>query len=93
MILMILVIGYLAAAGTTISFIPQALKVFKTKSTKDISFGMFLLMTTGVALWLVYGLLINSFPLVAANAVTFILSFYILIMKIRLDIKKSKPVV
>jgi MtN3 and saliva related transmembrane protein len=79
------VFGYIAAACTTISFIPQAVKVYKTKSTKDISLVMFLLMTAGVAFWLIYGLLINSFPVIAANAATLLLSFYILIIKIRLD--------
>jgi MtN3 and saliva related transmembrane protein len=83
--LMISVFGYLAAACTTISFIPQAVKVFRTNSTKDISIGMFTLMTTGVAFWLIYGILINSFPIMVANAVTLFLSFYILLMKIRLD--------
>ncbi len=82
---MILVIGYFAAACTTISFVPQALKVHKTRSTTDISFGMFLLMTLGVLFWLFYGVLINSLPIIAANAVTLILSFYILLMKIKID--------
>ncbi|HSD64783.1 MAG TPA: SemiSWEET transporter [Ignavibacteriaceae bacterium] len=77
--------GYIAAICTTISFVPQAVKVHKTRSTKDISFGMFLLMTAGVAFWLIYGLMINSLPIIAANAVTLFLSFYILLMKIRLD--------
>ena len=82
--------GYLAAACTTISFIPQAVKVFKTKSTKDISSGMFLLMTTGVTFWLIYGLMIDSFPIIAANAVTLFLSLYIFVMKVKLDIIPGK---
>jgi MtN3 and saliva related transmembrane protein len=80
------VFGYLAAACTTISFIPQAVKVYKTKSAKDISLGMFSLMTAGVLFWLIYGIMINSLPIIAANAVTLFLSLYILMMKIRLDI-------
>lgn len=83
--MIILVFGYIAAACTTISFVPQAIKVYRTKSTKDISSAMFSLMTLGVAFWLIYGLMINSFPIVAANAVTLFLSLYILLMKIRLD--------
>lgn len=82
---MILFFGYIAAACTTISFVPQAIKVYKTKSTKDISSGMFSLMTLGVAFWLIYGLMINSFPIVAANVVTLFLSLYILLMKIRIE--------
>lgn len=77
--------GYLAAFCTTASFLPQAVKVFKTGHTKDISLGMFLLMTAGVSFWLVYGLLINSPPIIMANSVTVVLSLYILFMKIKLD--------
>lgn len=83
------IFGYIAAACTTISFVPQAIKVYKTKSTKDISLGMFLLMSTGVAFWLIYGLMINSYPIVLANAVTLFLSFYILIMKIKIEFSGS----
>ncbi len=79
------IFGYLAAAGTTISFVPQAIKVYKTKSTGDISLGMFLLMTTGVAFWLIYGLMISSYPIVVANVITLFLSLYILLMKLKLE--------
>ena len=82
--------GYIAAVCTTISFIPQAVKVYTAKSTKDISLGMFLLMTTGVLFWLIYGIMIDSVPLLAANAVTLLFSFYILLMKIKLDYIKLK---
>ena len=81
-------IGYISAALTTIAFIPQAIKVFRTKQTEDISFGMMLLMTTGVGFWVVYGYLLNAVPVIAANVTTFILSLYILIMKIKIDIWK-----
>lgn len=83
--MIILLFGYIAAVCTTISFIPQAVKVYRTKSTKDISLGMFLLMTTGVFFWLIYGIMLNSSPLLAANAVTLLFSLYILLMKIKLD--------
>lgn len=76
-------IGFLAAFCTTISFLPQAIKVYKTKSTKDISLYMFLIFTVGVLSWLIYGLIINDLPVILANAVTLILSFFILIYKIR----------
>ncbi len=89
---MVTLIGYLAAACTTVSFIPQVVKVYKTRRTKDISPGMFLLMTTGVVLWLIYGILFGSAPITAANAVTLIFSLYILIMKIRLDIIPAKKI-
>jgi MtN3 and saliva related transmembrane protein len=78
-------IGFIAAIFTTVSFIPQALKVYKTKRTSDISLGMFILMSTGVALWIAYGFLINSAPVIIANVVTLMLAAYILVMKVRLE--------
>ena len=80
------ILGYLAAFCTTLAFVPQALKVYKSKHTKDISIGMFSLMNIGIVLWLVYGFLITSYPIIIANAVTIIFSMYILITKIRLDV-------
>jgi MtN3 and saliva related transmembrane protein len=78
-------IGYAAAFCTTVAFLPQAVKVYKTRHTKDISLGMFLLLTTGVVLWLTYGIIINSYPIIAANTVTLLFDIYILYMKITLD--------
>ena len=76
-------IGFLVTFCTTISFLPQAIKVYKTRSTKDISLYMFLIFTVGVLSWLIYGLIINDLPVILANAVTLILSFFILIYKIK----------
>ena len=76
-------IGFFAALCTTIAFVPQAIKVYQTKSTKDISILMFLIFTVGVLSWLIYGLIINDYPVILANAVTLILSLFILIYKIR----------
>ena len=76
-------IGYFAAFCTTFAFLPQAIKVYQTKSTKDISLYMFLIFTIGVLSWLVYGLIINDLPIILANAITLILSFFILIYKLR----------
>ena len=83
-------IGYVAAVCTTIAYIPQAVKVYKTKKTNDISVHMFILISTGVLLWLVYGIILASIPMIIANTLTFILSLYIFIMKIRLDYSKPK---
>ncbi|MGD0038489.1 MAG: SemiSWEET transporter [Bacteroidota bacterium] len=77
------VLGVLAAIGTTSSFIPQAYKVFKTKKTEDLSLGMFILFCGGTILWVIYGVIIISFPVVLVNSVTFVIAFYILIMKIK----------
>lgn len=76
-------LGYLAAALTTLSFAPQAFLIFKTRSTHSISLGMYSAFVTGIGFWLVYGLLISSWPLVVSNGVTFILSGLILCLKLR----------
>ena len=78
-------LGYGAACLTTLSFAPQAWLVFRSRNVDGISLGMYSAMTTGVVLWLVYGLLIGSWPLVAANVVTLSLAGSILVMKIRLS--------
>ena len=76
-------IGTLAAVLTTISFLPQALHTFRTKDVKGISLGMYSAFTLGVALWLVYGLLLGAWPVVIANAITLALASTILVMKLR----------
>jgi MtN3 and saliva related transmembrane protein len=76
-------IGFFAAFCTTIAFLPQAIKVFKSKSTKDISLYMFIIFTIGVFSWLIYGFVINDMPVILANEVTLVLSFFILIYKIK----------
>lgn len=76
-------IGIAAAVLTTAAFAPQAFKVWRTRSTRDVSLAMFLLMVTGVVLWLVYGLLIGDLPLIVANGVTLVLAGAILVAKIR----------
>lgn len=74
-------IGLIAATLTTVSFLPQVIKIWKTKSTKDISLGMYLTLTIGVFLWLVYGLLIKDIPIILANGVIFVLALSISILK------------
>lgn len=76
-------IGYIAACLTTLSFLPQALHTFRTRDVSGISLGMYALFTAGVGLWLVYGLLLQAWPIVAANVVTLALSLAILLMKLR----------
>ena len=75
-------IGYAAAFLTTVAFIPQALHSWKTRDLSGISLPMYSLFTLGVALWLGYGLLIGSLPIIAANAVTFILAALVLSLKL-----------
>lgn len=76
-------IGFLAAFCTTASFLPQVWRVWKTRSVKDISLGMYVLFVFGVALWLVYGLVIHSLPVILSNGVTLLLAALVLLAKIR----------
>ena len=76
-------IGTLAAVLTTGSFLPQAWHTFKTKDVSGISLGMYSVFTAGVAGWLVYGLLLQAWPIVIANLVTLTLASLILVMKLR----------
>ena len=75
--------GSAAATLTTIAFVPQAWKVWRTKHTADISLGMYTLFTLGVALWLIFGILLESWPIIIANSVTLFLAGAVLVMKIR----------
>jgi MtN3 and saliva related transmembrane protein len=76
-------VGYLAAVLTTASFVPQAWLTFRTRDVSGISFGMYTVFACGVALWLVYGLLVGAWPIVVANAITLALAIAILAMKVR----------
>lgn len=77
------IIGGIAAILTTAAYIPQSIKVFREKNTKSLSLGMYIMITSGIALWLVYGIMVDSFSLIFANAITLVLAGGILIMKIR----------
>ena len=76
-------IGSIAAALTTLSFVPQVWQVLRTRHTHDISLGMYAIFSCGVAMWLVYGLLISSWPIIIANSITLLLAGTVLAMKIR----------
>lgn len=76
-------IGYIAASLTTFSFLPQALHTFRTRDVSGISLGMYSTFTLGIAMWLAYGLMIQAWPVVAANAITLLLASAILVMKLR----------
>ena len=78
-------IGSMAAISTTVSFVPQLIRVWRRKSASDISLTMFLLFSFGLACWLVYGLGIGSVPVAVANAATLALSLAILTLKLRYD--------
>ena len=76
------IFGYLAAAATTISFIPQAIKVIRTRDTQSLSLAMYVLFSIGIVLWLVYGILMNAPPIVFANAITLFFAAIILYYKL-----------
>ncbi len=76
-------LGLAAACLTTLAFVPQLLKTWRSKSGNDISLVMLLLFSAGVLLWLIYGILINALPVILANAVTLLLSLAILRLKLR----------
>ncbi len=75
--------GLAAAFCTTVAYVPQVLKAWRSKKTADISLGMFTLMVTGIALWLIYGLMMSDLPLILSNAVTLALVVSILALKLR----------
>ena len=72
-------IGFIAAVCTTFAFLPQVIKVWKTKQTKDLTLRMYTIMFIGICLWFVYGLRINSLSIILANIVTGFLVFTILV--------------
>jgi len=76
-------LGMTAATLTTVSFVPQLTKVWRTKSADDLSYGMFSVLSLGILLWLVYGLLQRDLPLITANGITLMLSVAILLLKRR----------
>ncbi|MEO8514305.1 MAG: SemiSWEET transporter [Ignavibacteria bacterium] len=78
-----LVLGLAAACLTTFAYLPQSIKAIKTKHTKDISFPMVIMLEFGLITWLIYGILINSLPIIAANTVSIVLMSTILYLKIK----------
>jgi len=77
------IIGLMAAFCTTVSFLPQAIKTIRTKNTEGISLSMYIVFTVGTFLWLLYGVMVHSLPVSAANAVTFLFAGIILGYKLR----------
>ena len=76
-------LGFAAALLTTLAFVPQAVKTWRTRSTGDLSLGMYLILVSGMALWFLYGLAIGDLPLVMANGTTLVLAGSILYVKLR----------
>ncbi|MBF0358027.1 MAG: SemiSWEET transporter [Magnetococcales bacterium] len=76
-------LGFVAGSLTAISFLPQVVKIWQTKSTKDISLGMFLLYVLSTILWITYGFFIGSGPVMATNVAILVMASFILIMKLK----------
>jgi MtN3 and saliva related transmembrane protein len=76
-------IGAFAGTLSTVAFVPQVWRVWKTRSARDLSLPMYLIFTTGVALWLVYGLMLGAAPIIVCNGLTLILAGTVLAMKLK----------
>jgi MtN3 and saliva related transmembrane protein len=76
-------LGLMAGTCTTLSFLPQLIKTWKTKSTHDISTGMYVTLGIGLLLWVFYGIYISSLPIIITNAVTLVLACTVLVLKIK----------
>lgn len=77
------ILGYMAGILTTLSFVPQVVKTWKTRSTKDISLVWLFTFITGVSMWLLYGYFLGSIPIIVANSATLILVTLILAVKLK----------
>lgn len=75
-------LGLMAATCTTVSFVPQVIQILKTRNTKGISLGMYIIFTFGILCWVLYGIFLGEAPLIIGNAITLVLSLIILIFKI-----------
>ncbi len=77
----ITLLGFMAATLTTIAFIPQVIKTWKLRSARDLSLPTFVIFSTGIFLWLVYGIFIGNWPIIMANSITFLLGMTLLFFK------------
>ena len=84
------IVGSLAGAFTTISFVPQVVKTWRSGCAEDLSLFMFALFSAGVLLWLVYGIALGSLPIVFANGVTLVLALIILLLKLRYSLHRRR---
>ena len=79
----IVLVGYIAGILTTTAFVPQVVRAWKIKETRDLSLAMLILFATGILLWTCYGFWTESLPIIAANVITFVLILVLLGLKIR----------
>ena len=84
------IVGSLAGTFTTISFIPQVVKTWRSGCAEDLSLFMFALFSAGVLLWLIYGIALHSLPIILANGITLVLALSILLLKIRHSLRRRR---
>ncbi|HEX5636860.1 MAG TPA: SemiSWEET transporter [Gammaproteobacteria bacterium] len=82
-------LGLSAGSLTTISFVPQVIKTWRSKSADDISTGMFAIFSLGLIMWLIYGLYLQSLPIIISNIVTLLLTLIILVLKFRYSLNRD----
>lgn len=82
-------LGYVAATLTTLAFVPQAIKIIRSRDTRGISLAMYAVFTVGVAFWFAYGLVRESWPMIVSNLITFALAATILALKLRYERKPA----
>lgn len=85
-------LGFVAGACSTLAFVPQVLRVWKTRSATDISYGMYFIFLTGNVLWFAYGVYTQALPLMVCNVVTIVLSGAVVVMKVCLERPGRHPV-
>jgi MtN3 and saliva related transmembrane protein len=81
----IFIVGILAGTFTTIAFLPQVIQAYQSKHTKDLSLLMFVVFSTGLVLWIVYGIILKALPVILANSVTLLLCLYLIYLKLKYD--------
>lgn len=79
----VFIVGIIAAFCTTFSYVPQVIKAHKSRHTKDLSLVMLVMLTIGIALWTLYGVLLHAAPIIVANSTTLVLSCYLLYLKLK----------
>lgn len=84
-------LGYAAGSMTTLAFVPQVLRTLKTRSARDLSWGMLLIFILGVILWLAYGVVLDSWPIIVCNALTLLLNLVIAAVKATQDSRAAAP--
>jgi MtN3 and saliva related transmembrane protein len=80
---MVEIIGSVDATCTTLAFVPQVLQIWKTRSAKDVSLPMYITFMVGIICWFTYGLMLNAWPIIVANIITFVLALAVILMKLR----------